>query len=127
MNSQGKILAMKKVKLDGADESMISSYKNEITLLNRLKRCDSIIKLYDSEIDQTSESITMIMEYGEIDLAKLLHRQQGKAINENFIRLYWQQMLEAVHAIHEERIVHSDLKPANFLVVEGSLKLSISV
>ena len=123
MTTQGKILAMKRVKLDGADESMIFSYKNEITLLNRLKGCDSIIKLYDSEIDQANGYITMIMEYGEIDLAKLLHRQQGKAINENFIRLYWQQMLEAVHAIHEERIVHSDLKPANFLVVEGSLKL----
>ncbi len=28
-----------------------------------------------------------------------------------------------MHAIHEARIVHSDLKPANFLVVEGRLKL----
>ncbi len=32
-------------------------------------------------------------------------------------------MLEAVHTIHEERIVHSDLKPANFLFVKGVLKL----
>ena len=30
---------------------------------------------------------------------------------------------QAVHVIHEARIVHSDLKPANFLVVEGALKL----
>lgn len=41
----------------------------------------------------------------------------------NFIRLYWQQMLRAVETIHDHRIVHSDLKPANFLVVKGSLKL----
>jgi serine/threonine-protein kinase TTK/MPS1 len=32
-------------------------------------------------------------------------------------------MLQAVHAIHEERVVHSDLKPANFLFVKGALKL----
>ena len=32
-------------------------------------------------------------------------------------------MLEAVNTIHEERVVHSDLKPANFLLVRGSLKL----
>jgi serine/threonine-protein kinase TTK/MPS1 len=32
-------------------------------------------------------------------------------------------MLTAVHSIHEQRIVHSDLKPANFLLVEGTLKL----
>ena len=31
--------------------------------------------------------------------------------------------LQAVHTIHEKRIVHSDIKPANFLVVEGQLKL----
>lgn len=32
-------------------------------------------------------------------------------------------MLEAVHTIHEERIVHGDLKPANFVCVQGRLKL----
>lgn len=32
-------------------------------------------------------------------------------------------MLEAVHIIHEEKIVHSDLKPANFVLVKGQLKL----
>lgn len=31
--------------------------------------------------------------------------------------------LQAVQTIHEARIVHSDLKPANFLMVEGQLKL----
>ena len=32
-------------------------------------------------------------------------------------------MLQAVHVIHEEKIVHSDLKPANFVMVRGVLKL----
>lgn len=32
-------------------------------------------------------------------------------------------MLEAVHTIHEEKIVHSDLKPANFVLVRGELRL----
>lgn len=75
--------------------------------------------------------IYMVQEYGEIDLARLLakheaaRRQGGGAdeIDENFIRLYWQQMLRAVHTVHDLRIVHSDLKPANFLLVEGQLKL----
>ncbi len=31
--------------------------------------------------------------------------------------------LQAVQGIHELRIVHSDLKPANFLLVQGQLKL----
>ena len=32
-------------------------------------------------------------------------------------------MLSAVHSMHEERIIHGDLKPANFLFVRGTLKL----
>jgi len=32
-------------------------------------------------------------------------------------------MLEAVGVIHDEKIVHSDLKPANFVLVKGRLKL----
>ncbi|WRX30414.1 Protein kinase domain - like 10, partial [Theobroma cacao] len=34
------------------------------------------------------------------------------------------QILQAVNATHEERIAHSNLKPANFLLVKGSLKLT---
>jgi len=61
----------------------------------------------------------------------------------NSVRLFWQQvrvslvagyliltrtpncvqMLEAVHTIHEERVVHGDLKPANFVCAQGRLKL----
>ena len=32
-------------------------------------------------------------------------------------------MLQAVQVIHEEKIVHPDLKPANFVLVRGQLKL----
>jgi serine/threonine-protein kinase TTK/MPS1 len=33
------------------------------------------------------------------------------------------QMLEAVQAVHEQKVVHSDLKPANFVLVKGRLKI----
>lgn len=32
-------------------------------------------------------------------------------------------MLEAVHAVHLENVVHTDLKPANFVLVQGRLKI----
>lgn len=32
-------------------------------------------------------------------------------------------MLEAVQVIHDENVVHTDLKPANFVLVKGRLKL----
>lgn len=32
-------------------------------------------------------------------------------------------MLEAVHVVHLQNVVHTDLKPANFVLVKGRLKL----
>ncbi|CAI0395536.1 unnamed protein product [Linum tenue] len=73
--------------------------------------------------------IYMVLEYGEIDLAHMLSQKwkemdgSNQTIDHNWLRFYWQQILLAVKTIHDERIVHSDLKPANFLLVKGSLKL----
>ena len=32
-------------------------------------------------------------------------------------------MLQAVQAVHQENVVHTDLKPANFVLVKGRLKI----
>jgi serine/threonine-protein kinase TTK/MPS1 len=39
------------------------------------------------------------------------------------VKHYWTEMLHAVQVIHKVGIIHSDLKPANFLLVAGRLKL----
>ncbi|QDZ24034.1 dual specificity protein kinase [Chloropicon primus] len=125
-----KIFALKRIKLDGREKEAAAGFMDEITLLNRFKGRHQIVQLVDSQIFRDSGIIYMVLEYGEVDLARLLQRREKvrsaegqNKIDLNFIRLHWQQMLEAVHIIHEERIVHSDLKPANFLFVEGALKL----
>lgn len=55
------------------------------------------------------------MEHGEIDLNERL-RDLKDALDENFLRVIWTQMLQAVHAIHSERIIHGtkkDQPPSN--------------
>lgn len=66
------------------------------------------------------------MEIGELDLYTLLRVRQnpeGSKLDPVFIRFYWKEMLECLAAVHVHDIVHSDLKPANFVVVQGRLKL----
>lgn len=66
------------------------------------------------------------MEMGELDLNRLLRVRQnpeGSKLDTAFIRFYWKEMLECLQAVHAHDIVHSDLKPANFVLVMGRLKL----
>ncbi|KAI3638571.1 hypothetical protein MIR68_003069 [Amoeboaphelidium protococcarum] len=125
LSPDGQIYALKRVQLKGVDAQTISGYLNEIALLKKLDSCERIIHLVDQEINKEEGFLHMVMECGEIDLAHVLqkHAQTGERLSMNFVRVYWEQMLQAVDAIHEERIVHSDLKPANFLFVKGALKL----
>ncbi|VDC02383.1 unnamed protein product [Peniophora sp. CBMAI 1063] len=124
LTANNEILAIKRVALDQADPETIAGYMNEIRLLQRLEGHKRIIRLYDSEVVQGPKSyLNMVLECGEVDLAKLLTEAAGKPLNMIKVADYWQQMLEAVHVVHEQKIVHSDLKPANFVLVRGQLKL----
>ncbi|KAH0608029.1 uncharacterized protein H6S33_002081 [Morchella sextelata] len=122
-----KILAMKKVTFTAQDgESAIRGYKGEIDLLKKLAHVDRVVRLYDWEINDGKQCLTMLMECGETDLAKVLmmrHNNEDSQMDISFIRYYWREMLLCVESVHKLNIIHSDLKPANFLVVQGRLKL----
>ncbi|GMI82896.1 putative protein kinase 1 [Hibiscus trionum] len=149
ISSDCTIYALKKIKLKGRDYASAYGFCQEIEYLNRLKGKNNIINLIDYEVTDKNllrevmngcmsnkdgrvkddGYLYMVLEYGEIDLAHMLSQKwkemdsSDQTIDENWLRFYWQQILQAVNTIHEERIVHSDLKPANFLLVKGSLKL----
>ncbi|XP_024018126.1 serine/threonine-protein kinase mph1 isoform X2 [Morus notabilis] len=149
ISSDCTIYALKKIKLRGRDYATAYGFCQEIEYLNRLKGKHNIIQLIDYEVTDSAllrevmngsmsnkdgrvkddGHIYMVLEYGEIDLAHMLCQRwkeidgSKQTIDDNWLRFYWQQILLAVSTIHEERIVHSDLKPANFLLVKGSLKL----
>jgi hypothetical protein len=140
--------ALKRVRLSRMDAASVASYSNEIALLRRLAGRKHIIRLLDAEVNYASRCIHMVMEHGQMDLNKLVQTERervaaaaaasgaagagagsavtaapGICMDGNLLRVVWQQMLIAVQTIHEARIVHGDLKPANFVFVEGTLKL----
>ncbi|KAF8467705.1 kinase-like domain-containing protein [Kalaharituber pfeilii] len=123
-----KVFAMKKVTFSNEEDGQaaILGYKGEIELLKKLEKVDRVIRLFDYEINDERGCLLMLMECGETDLAKLIqmhYAAEGAILDISFTRHYWREMLLCVQAVHELNIIHSDLKPANFLVVQGRLKL----
>ncbi|KAL1854938.1 hypothetical protein Daus18300_011258 [Diaporthe australafricana] len=122
----GKMFAMKRVNIENADETMLRGYKGEIGLLQKLANVERVIQLYDFELNEEKHVLSVLMEIGELDLNTLLRVRQnpeGAKLDPVFIRFYWKEMLECLAAVHTHDIVHSDLKPANFVMVQGRLKL----
>lgn len=118
-----KVYAIKKVTFDQFDDSCVRGFKGEIDLLNKLKNDHRVVRLYDHTI--SDGSISLLMECGDIDLAHVLQSKQatGATLDLNFVRFHATELLRCVEAVHNAGIVHSDLKPANFLFVRGILKI----
>ncbi|KZF23859.1 kinase-like protein [Xylona heveae TC161] len=121
-----KIFALKRVSLEDADETAVLGYKGEIDLLRKLQNVERVVRLYDYEINEEKQTLSVLMEMGESDLDRILNRRlncDDAKFDISFTRHYWKEMLECVQAVHDYDIVHSDLKPANFLMVQGRLKI----
>ncbi|AQZ11534.1 MPS1 (YDL028C) [Zygosaccharomyces parabailii] len=116
-----KIYALKRVVFDEFDDSSVSGFKGEIELLNKLKDQARVVKLLDYEMEPGV--LNLIMECGDHDLSQILNQRAGMPLDIEFVRYHAREMLRCVKVVHDAGIVHSDLKPANFVFVKGILKI----
>ncbi|KAJ8120787.1 hypothetical protein ONZ43_g2589 [Nemania bipapillata] len=126
----GHMFALKRVSIENADENTVKGYKGEIDLLKRLTKVERVITLFDYEMNDEKKVLSLLMEMGELDLYTLLKKRcspenssESAKFDPVFVRYWWKEMLECLAAVHAYDIVHSDLKPANFVLVQGRLKL----
>ncbi|XP_033229281.1 probable serine/threonine-protein kinase mps1 isoform X2 [Belonocnema kinseyi] len=117
--SNDELRAIKFVDLSKLDKEGVDGCLEEIRMLHKLQ-APCIIKMFDYEVKETS--VYVVMELGDTDLSSLIKTNSVEK-DQYFTLYYWRQMLRAVNHIHKNGVIHSDLKPGNFVLVKGALKL----
>ncbi|CAG9858689.1 unnamed protein product [Phyllotreta striolata] len=115
------VVAIKCISLKNMQEGQ--NLIDEIKLLQKLKNCLRVIKLFDYE--QLPEELLLVLEKGGVNLSSVLKKTVAQKRNIPYYKLvfYWMEMLQAMKEIHDNGVIHSDIKPSNFLVDGQGLKL----
>ena len=124
--ADGKIYALKKVKLQNLSAKEKENALNEVRILASVKST-FVISYKEAFIEEKEQSLCIVMEYadkGDLYQKICQFKKMGCLIEETDVWRIFIQMVRGLKALHELKILHRDLKSANiFLFADGSAKL----
>ncbi|KNG43985.1 ste ste11 cdc15 protein kinase [Stemphylium lycopersici] len=117
----GETVAIKQVRLENLGAADLKNMEMEIDLLKNLNH-PNIVKYHG--FVRSSESLYIILEYCENGSLHSICKNFGK-FPENLVALYMSQVLHGLLYLHEQGVIHRDIKGANILTTkEGLVKLA---
>lgn len=119
--STGETVAIKQIRLADLPKAELTTIMQEIDLLKHLNH-PNIVKYHNSVRGQ--DSLYIILEYCENGSLHSICKNFGK-FPENLVSLYTAQVLQGLLFLHEQGVIHRDIKGANILTTkEGLVKLA---
>ncbi|KWU43305.1 kinase-like protein [Rhodotorula sp. JG-1b] len=117
----GETCAVKKIDLSHIPEGDLPEIMSEIDLLKNLHH-PNIVQYRGYH--RTASSLYIVLEYCENGSLAALVRKFGR-IPESLVGLYVLQVLHGLQYLHEQGVIHRDIKGSNILATkEGSIKLA---
>lgn len=119
--STGQMVAIKRIRLSGVKEKEVRDVMREVEVLQRLSH-PGIVK-YEG-MSRDDQFLNIVLEFVENGSLGQTLKAFGK-FNERLVASYVAKILEGLHYLHSQGVVHCDLKAANILSTKnGNIKLS---
>ena len=97
--------------------------KKEVSLLRHLNH-ENIVHYYQTDLSEDLSAIDVLLEFVPGGSLKRI-LQRFHSLEVSIIRKYAKQLLKGLQYLHENNIIHRDLKSANVLISpSGILKLT---
>uniref|UniRef100_A0A915J0P9 cyclin-dependent kinase n=1 Tax=Romanomermis culicivorax TaxID=13658 RepID=A0A915J0P9_ROMCU len=114
----GEIVALKRLKMEKEKEGFPITSLREINMLLKAGQCENIVKVREIVVGSNMDQIYLVMDYVEHDLKSLMETMSQH--NQHFltgeIKTLMQQLLNGVAYLHDNWILHRDLKTSNLLL-----------
>ncbi|XP_052151774.1 cyclin-dependent kinase G-2 isoform X1 [Oryza glaberrima] len=118
----GEIVALKKVKMEKEREGFPLTSLREINILLSFHH-PSIVDVKEVVVGSSLDSIFMVMEYMEHDLKGVMEAMK-QPYSQSEVKCLMLQLLEGVKYLHDNWVLHRDLKTSNLLLNNrGELKI----
>lgn len=124
----GEIVALKKILMHNEKEGFPITALREIKLLKTLDHLN-VIRLEEMAVERSGELkkktiLYMVTPYMEHDLSGMLDNPEIH-VSEPMRKSYMQQLLRGLNYLHQNHILHRDMKAANLLISNsGILKIA---
>ncbi|KHN86408.1 Putative serine/threonine-protein kinase [Toxocara canis] len=121
-----EIVALKRLKMEKEKEGFPITSLREINMLLKAGSHPNIVNVREIVIGSTMDKIYLVMEYVEHDMKSLMDmmHSRGKHFTIGQVKTLLRQLLSGVAHMHDEWILHRDLKTSNLLLShKGVLKI----
>ncbi|CAK4716743.1 hypothetical protein AeMF1_001694 [Aphanomyces euteiches] len=128
-DEQSFAIKMIKSHKEGKNDVVLSiATVREIKILREMHH-ENIVHLHDVHVDPKGTSLALVFEYADHDLRDIIVQSRQKPLTEYTKKSFMHQILKGVKYMHDNWVMHRDMKPQNILVVghgrrRGQVKLA---